>query len=135
MIYDNFASDLVSGVISPSRDTFFLMLVHSYIFNAAHSRRSDVQRFETSASGYVKGGQPTATSHSKAGARTTILFSDVKWDISGQMTATGAVVYKANGGLPSGDELVCFLDFGKDVTCTDSTFTAHFASGLGIETR
>lgn len=135
MIYDSFASDLVSGNISPSRDTFYVLLVVGYSANSSHSRRKDVESYEVAASGYDKGGKPTLVSLSKAGSTTSLAFSDVRWDIAGSLTATGGVVYKANGGPSSDDELVTYLDFGKPVTCTDSTFTAHFTNGLGIGTK
>jgi hypothetical protein len=135
MIYDSFPSDLLGGDISPKRDQFAMLLVNGYHFDRSHSKRSDVDSTEPTSSGYAKGGKPTTVTPTKLGARTTLVFADVRWDISGQMTATGGVVYKKTGGPASEDPLVCYLDFGKAVTCTDSTFTAHFAKGLGFEAK
>lgn len=135
MIYDSFPSDLLSGEISPKHDKFQMLLVNGYRFDRSHSKRSHVEALEPVAEGYARGGKPTAVSPNKVGARTTLTFTDVRWDIQGQLTATGGVVYKVNGGLSAEDPLVCYLDFSKSVTCTDSTFTAHFAKGLGFEAK
>ena len=124
MIYDTFSSDLVSGTIAPKRDTFKVLLVHGYAFAATHAF-ADVAAHEVSAPGYTKGGLVTAASVKKVGSVTTIVFTDVRWDIEGSLAASGAVVYTDAG-------LVTYLDFGKTVTCTDSTFTCHFANGIGI---
>ena len=125
MLYDSFASDLASGNIAPSRDTFKVLLVKDYVFNASHAKVADVASGEVAASGYTKGGKVSAVTVKKVGSVTTLEFSDVRWDISDSMAATGSVVYTDAG-------LVMYLDFGKVVSCTDSTFTCHFARGLGI---
>jgi hypothetical protein len=134
MIYDSFAPELVSGDISPSTDTFFLLLVSGYTFDPKHSRRSHVEESEVTASGYTKGGKTCPVVVKKIGGSVSLEFQAVRWDISGGLSARGAVVYKSRGGASSADELVTYLDFGKLVTCTDSTFTAHFQNALGILT-
>lgn len=135
MIYDSFASDLTTGNIAPVRDAFYVMLVKDYTFSSSHATRKDVEASEVTAGGYSEGGKTTMAVVKKVGGDTTIVFSDVQWDIVNTLTATGGVVYKHSGGPSSEDPLVTFLDFGKAVSCTDSTFTCHFASGLGISAR
>ena len=73
LIFRNFPADLLSGRISPAVDTFHVLLVRGYAPDAAHTRRSDVERLEVQATGYDKGGKPTPcstrTAFDRAGSR------------------------------------------------------------------
>ena len=47
------------------------------------------------------------------------------------ITARGAVLYKARGGVSSADELIAYLDFGADITSTAGNFNIAFdANGI-----
>lgn len=125
MIYDSFRADLLKGILHGG-DPFYCMLVDGYSPDPKHSRRSDVNAHEITASGYDSGGK--AVSLTPVGAR--IAIEDVRW--TGSLAARGAVIYKSHGGPPSYDELVGYLDFGKLVSSTDSTFTVHFQDGIPL---
>jgi hypothetical protein len=130
MIYDSFKADLVMGEVSP-RDALYVMLVRGYKPVASHSKRSDVVAFEVKADGYTAGGKACDCSV-QAGPPVKISIAPVQWRVTGMLSAEGAVVYKARGGPAADDNLIGFLDFGKLVTCTDSSFTAHFQDGIVI---
>ena len=107
-------SGLANGTINLSTDTFYLAL---YTNEATLSQTTTAYTTtgEVVASGYTAGGEVvTATVSSaptSAGSIVYVSFSSPSW--SGQITARGALIYKAgdNGA-------VCVLDFGNDKTST-----------------
>lgn len=133
LIYDSFMSDLVAGNVIPGTDTFYVMLVTSAYTpsKAADTTRANVTN-EVSATGYTSGGAASACTLSlNTSANTeTLTFADVVWTITGSMTARAGVIYKRRGGAASADNLVAYVDFGSDATCSNSTFTFHMTSGL-----
>jgi hypothetical protein len=131
VIYASFPADVVAGRIAPASDVFHLLLVNGYTPDAAHSRRLDVQSFEPVAPGYDKGGKPVGCSVRTTDNKIAVVFADTQWTVAGRLTATGAVVYHARGSAAE-DELVCFVDFGKEVSASDSSFAVHFASGIAV---
>jgi hypothetical protein len=133
LIYDSYMSDLVSGAITPSSNTFYVMLVTSaYTPNkSTNTRRSNVTN-EVVATGYTSGGAVGVQTLALDTVlnKQTISFADVIWTITGSLTARAGVIYRSLGGLASADPLVAYVDFGADVTCSNSTFTFHMTSGL-----
>jgi len=73
-----------------------------------HDFRSDVTN-EVTGTGYSAGGQALAS--------VTVTY----------------VVYRARGGASSADELLCYVDFGTDVSSTGGPFTIAWHSN-GIVT-
>ena len=134
LIYDSFSDDLSKGNIVPSTDSYKCMLVTStYTPNkGTHAKRSDVTN-EVTGTGYSAGG--TAVTCTVASDTTnhweTLTFSNPSW-ASSTITARAAVIYKSRGGLASADNLVCYVDFGSDVTSTNGTFSVTFSSALKI---
>jgi hypothetical protein len=100
---------LVSSAYSPNKDT--------------HDKRDDVTN-EVSGTGYTAGGVTSACTVTKdtANDRVTLSFAAVNW-ASSTITARAAVIYKSRGGLASADELVCYVDFGADVSSSSATFS------------
>jgi len=133
LIYDSYMSDLVSGAITPSSNTFYVMLVTSaYTPNkSTNTRRSNVTN-EVVATGYTSGGAVGVQTLALDTVlnKQTISFADVIWTITGSLTARASVIYRSLGGLASADPLVAYVDFEADVTCSNSTFTFHMISGL-----
>ena len=111
-------SGLADGTINLSTDTFYLAL---YTNDATLDQTTSAYTTagEVTDSGYTAGGQVvTATVSSQptsSGSITYVSFSSPSW--SGQITARGALIYKAgdNGA-------VCVLDFGNTKT-SNSSFT------------
>lgn len=135
LIYDSFSDDVSKGNIVGSTDTFKAMLVTStYTPNkGTHAKRSDVTN-EVTGTGYSSGG--TAVTNTVASDTTnhkeTWTFSNPSW-ASSTITAHAAVIYKSRGGLASADNLVCYVDFGADVSSTAGTFSVTFSTPLTVQ--
>lgn len=125
LIYNSCIDDMAKGAIDFDTDTFKAMLVTStYTANKdTHDKRDDVTN-EVSGTGYTAGGATTAVTVTKdtANDKVTISFGAVSW-ATATITARAAVIYKSRGGASSADELVCYVDFGGDVTATGATFS------------
>lgn len=133
-IYNSFKYDNATGAIDLNTDTFKIMLVTSaYTPNIdTHTKRSDITN-EVSGTGYSAGGATLASvtvTNDTTNDRTVLDAADATWS-SSTITARGGVIYKSRGGASSADELVCYLDFGADITSTAGTFTVAFnATGI-----
>jgi hypothetical protein len=125
LIYNSFVDDMARGAIDLDTDTFKVLLVTSaYSPNKdTHDKRDDVTN-EVSGTGYTAGGVTSACTVTKdtANDRVTLSFAAVNWATS-TITARAAVIYKSRGGASSADELVCYVDFGGDVSSSSATFS------------
>ena len=125
LIYNSAVDDMARGAIDFDTDTFKVMLVtSSYTPNKdTHDKRDDVTN-EVSGTGYTAGGVTSACTVTKdtANDRVTLSFAAVNW-ASSTITARAAVIYKSRGGASSADELVCYVDFGADVSSSSATFS------------
>lgn len=125
LIYNSCIDDMAKGAIDFDTDTFKAMLVTStYAANKdTHTKRSDVTN-EVTGTGYTTGGATSTVTVTKdtANDKVTISLGAVSW-ATATITARGAVLYKSRGGASSADELVCYVDFGGDVTATGATFS------------
>jgi hypothetical protein len=125
LIYNSAVDDMARGAIDFDTDTFKVMLVTSiYTPNKdTHDKRDDVTN-EVSGTGYTAGGVTSACTVTKdtANDRVTLSFAAVNWATS-TITARAAVIYKSRGGAASSDELVCYVDFGGDVSSSSATFS------------
>ena len=125
LIYNSAIDDMAKGAIDFDTDTFKTMLVTStYSPNKdTHDKRDDVTN-EVSGTGYSAGGSTSACVVTKdtANDKVTISFAATSWSTA-TITARAAVIYKSRGGASSADELVCYVDFGADVSSSAATFT------------
>lgn len=134
VIYNSAKRDLINGSIDLDTDTIKGMLVTStYSPNIdTHTKRSDITN-EVSGTGYTAGGAALTTKTVTAdntNDRAAFDADDLSWS-SSTITARGLVLYKSRGGASSADELICYIDFGSDITSTASTFSIVFnASGI-----
>jgi hypothetical protein len=135
IVYNSALEDLARGAIDFDTDTFFAMLVTStYVANKdTHLKRSDVTN-EVTGTGYTAGGTAVTVTVTKdlPNDRLDISFSNPSWANS-TLTARGVVVYKRRGGAATADELVCYGDFGANVSSTNGTFTVNFTSPLRFQ--
>lgn len=135
IVYNSALEDLARGAIDFDTDTFFAMLVTStYVANKdTHLKRSDVTN-EVTGTGYTAGGTAVTATVTKdlPNDRLDIAFSNPSWPNS-TLTARGVVVYKRRGGAATADELVCYGDFGANVSSTNGTFTVDFTSPLRFQ--
>ena len=125
LIYNSAIDEMARGDIDFDTDTFKAMLVtSSYTPNKdTHDFRDDVTN-EVSGTGYTAGGVASAVTVTKdtANDKVTIQLGAVSW-ASSTITARGCVYYKSRGGASSADELVCYADFGSDVSSSGGTFS------------
>jgi hypothetical protein len=125
LIYNSAPDEMARGDIDFDTDTFKAMLVtSSYTPNKdTHEFRDDVTN-EVSGTGYTAGGVASAVTVTKdtANDKVTIQLGAVSW-ASSTITARGCVYYKSRGGASSADELVCYADFGSDVSSSGGTFS------------
>lgn len=134
VLYNSFKRDIMNGSIDLDTDTLKIMLVTStYSPNIdTHTKRSDITN-EVSGTGYTAGGATLANKTVTADNTDdegVFDADDVVWTTA-TITARGAVIYKSRGGASSADELICYIDFGSDVTSTAGDFTISFnAEGI-----
>lgn len=134
LVYSAFKNRAAGGAtqIDLDTDTIKIMLVtSSYTASAAHDFRDDITANEVSGTGYTAGGASLANKTISASGNNYVFDADDATWTTATITARGAVLYKSLGGASSADPLICFLDFGSDVTSTSATFTVQFnASGI-----
>ena len=125
LIYNSCLDDLARGAIDFDTDTFKTLLVTSSYTpdKDTHLKRSSVTN-EVTGTGYTAGGVTSACTVTKntTNDRITLSFAAASWATS-TITARGAVIYKSRGGASSADELVCYVDFGGDVSSTGGTYS------------
>jgi hypothetical protein len=125
LIYNSFVDDMARGAIDLDTDTFKVLLVSSaYSPNKDTDLKRSAVTNEVSGTGYTAGGVTSACTVTKdtANDRVTLSFAAVNW-ASSTITARAAVIYKSRGGTSSADELVCYVDFGADVSSSSATFS------------
>lgn len=125
VLFNSFKRDIQNGAIDLDTDTIKVMLVTStYTPDIdAHTKRSDITN-EVSGTGYTAGGAALANKAVTADNTNNVGkfdADDTSWSTA-TITARGAVLYKSRGGASSADELICYVDFGSDITSTASTF-------------
>lgn len=125
LIYNSAPDKMARGDIDFDTNTFKAMLVTSaYTPNKnSHDFRDDVTN-EVFGTGYTAGGATSTVTVTKntANDQVTIQFGAVSW-ASSTITARGCVYYKSRGGSSSSDELICYADFGSDVSSSGGTFS------------
>lgn len=135
LVYNSALDDLAKGNIDFNSDTFKVMLMKSqYIPNKdTHSKRSDLTN-EATGTNYVSGGKPTNVTITKdlTNDRLDIYIDRVYWEHS-TISASGAVIYKARGGLASADELVAYVDFNNTINSINQKFTVEITSPLRFQ--
>lgn len=133
-VYGRAAELLLEGSHDLDGATYNVMLTTSaYTPDVdTHDFRSDVTN-EVTGTGYSAGGQALGTvtvTYDSANNRAVFDAADAVW-ASSTITARYAVIYRARGGASSADELLCYVDFGADVSSTGGAFTiAWHANGI-----
>lgn len=124
--------------IDTSADTFKIMLcTSSYTPNQdTHQFKSDVTN-EVTGTGYTAGGATLANfAATYDGASNTVKIDadDASWS-SSTITARYAVIYDSTPGTDATRPLLCYIDFGADVSTTAGTLSITFnASGIATVT-
>lgn len=135
LVYNSFYYDSFTGAINCASDTFKCMLVtSSYTPSKAHDRRNDITN-EVTGTGYTSGGNSatcTVAAVDNTNNDVEISFSITSWTTA-TITARGAVIYKSRGGALSADELVCFIDFGADISSSAGTFAVTMNDPIKVQ--
>ena len=134
LTYTSFYYDTCTGAIDLDTDTFKMLLVtSSYTAAKTHDRRNDITN-EVSGTGYTAGGNAVTVTvaQDNTNSRVTVDFTVTSWT-SSTITARGGVIYKSRGGASSADELVCYLDFGADVSSSAGTFAVLVADPMVLQ--
>lgn len=117
-IFTSFWLDLFRQRIALETDTIKVMLTTGYVADKdAHARRSDVQAFEISGTGYTAGGQVAGVTITEQSDNVDATIAGVTW-AAATISATGAVFYKSRGGDAAADELILTIEFDVPVTST-----------------
>lgn len=121
--YASCVEDALAGRISFDGDKFGVMLVGAgyKADRLLHSKRSSVAPHEIKGEGYVAGGAEVKVALQRQGALVSVALGAAQWK-EASISARGAVYFKRRGGEVSNDELVAFIDFGRDVASTDAPF-------------
>jgi hypothetical protein len=125
LIYNSAIDDMARGAIDFDTDTFKAMLVTStYTPNKDTDLKRSAVTNEVTGTGYTAGGVASVCTVTKdtANDKVTLSFAAVSWATS-TITARALVIYKSRGGASSADELVCYVDFGSNVSSTGGTFS------------
>ena len=125
LIYNSAIDDMARGAIDADTDSFKAMLVTSaYTPNKDTDLKRSAVTNEVSGTGYTAGGVASVCTVTKdtANDKVTLSFAAVSW-ASSTITARALVIYKSRGGASSSDELVCYVDFGSNVSSTGGTFS------------
>lgn len=101
-----------------------------------HDYFSDITN-EVTGTGYTAGGATLGTpAVSYTGATNVFAFdgADVSWP-SSTLTARFAIVYDSTPGTAATNPLICYVDFGADVSTTAGTFQITWdAAGIATVT-
>lgn len=130
--------NVVTGAIDLDTDSFKMLLVTSELVEAdkdAFDFRDDITNEVANGNGYTTGGNAcTLTVAAADGTNNDIevTCAAVSWS-SATITARGAVIYKSRGGASSADEVLCYIDFGGNVSSTNGTFTVTPTGSLKFQ--
>lgn len=135
LIYNSFKRDIANGSIDLDTDTIGVLLVTAAYTpdQDLHTKRSDVTGEVAAGGGYTAGGRDLANKTvtvDNTNNRAIFDADDLVW-ATATITARGAVLFKRRGGAASADELVCYIDFGSDISSTAADWTLAFNS-VGI---
>lgn len=136
LVYNSFMRDIATGQVDCDTDTFKMMLVtSSYAASKSHAKRSDITNEVAAGGGYTAGGNACALTvgTTNNGANSVdINFTVTNWT-NATITARGGVIYKSrNPAVPSGDELVGYVDFLSNITSTNGTFAVTVSTPLSL---
>jgi hypothetical protein len=104
-----------------------LLVTSKYKPSAKHKTREDITH-EAQGTGYTSGGSVLTEVAVKLVDESTVLTaSPAIWE-KATMTVRGAVVYYSSGGGAKYDGLICYCDFGSDMSSTNGAFTVNWSS-------
>lgn len=136
--YGLFFKSLFNKQVDIDTDVIKVMLCSSaYVPDQdSHQYKSSVTS-EISGTGYTAGGNVLSSvtvAYNTAANKLTIDAADVSWP-SSTFTARYAVVYDSSPGGDNINPLICWIDFGEDITVTAGVFSISWdAAGIASVT-
>jgi hypothetical protein len=133
-LYGAFFTALADKKIDLNSDTIKVALATSSYTpdQDTHDFFNDITN-EVTGTGYTAGGATLGTpTFTYTGASNVFKFDgdDVSWS-SSTITARYAIVYDSTPGTSATNPLICYVDFGADVSTTAGTFTITWdAAGI-----
>jgi hypothetical protein len=136
-VYGNALLNLSKKVINLSTDALWIELLTSTYTpaQATHQYESDLTLAsnEVVGTGYTAGGQQlTSVTVAQSSDVLTLSAANPSW-ASSTITARYAVVVDKTPGTAATNPLICYIDFGANVSSTAAAFTITW-SGSGIMT-
>jgi hypothetical protein len=130
--YGSFFTKLANKEIDLDTDVIKIMLTTSAYtpLQDTHDYKDDVTN-EITGTGYTATGATLGTKTSVyTGGTNTWAFdaADAVWTTS-TFTARYAVIYDSTPATDATRPLICYIDFGADVSVSAGTFTVTFAAG------
>jgi hypothetical protein len=125
-IYNSFKTDLMNGVLNLSSDTIKAALMGSgFVFNASHTKWSDVSEYEVSGENYISEGCVLqGKTITNVGQTAVFDASNTLWHA---ITITAhAVVLVDTTAIDS--PLICAFDFGTNQAVVNSNFSIRWAT-------
>lgn len=137
-LYGKFLSSLANKEVDLDTDTLKVMLCTSTYTpdQDTHQYKSSVTN-EVAGTGYTAGGATLGSvtvAYSGASNTLTLDAADSSWPTS-TITARYAVVYDSTPATDATRPLICYVDFGADVSTTAGTFSIVWdANGIATFT-
>lgn len=134
--FTNFIVDLGSNNINFTTHTLKVMLVNGYVYNTAHTQKSNITGELSTANGYTAGGLAltgVTFAYDALTGKTKLDANDAVWTAAGGDIGpvTGAVIYDDTA---TNDKLIAYLDFDTPQTAGDGTSFLITFSANGIIT-
>jgi hypothetical protein len=142
-IYNNALLEMAQGTLNfptTTTPTYKVMLIGaspSYTFSKTHVTIANVKAAgatEVSGTGYVAGGSlipsPGIATALNANA-VEVSITDVVWG-SSTITARGAILYAPTGNDATA-KVIAYVDFGANVSSSNSAFTIDFQTPLKLQ--
>lgn len=121
-LYSSAFKSLGNKQIDLDTDALKVMLVtHDYTPDVTHQYKSSVTP-EASGTNYTAGGVALANPTVTVTGNVFKFDADDVTITNSTITARYAVIYSTAGGSDAADPLICYVDFGSDVSTTAGTF-------------
>lgn len=135
-LYGKFLSSLGNKEVDLDSDTLKVMLcTSSYTPDQDADQYKSAVTNEITGTGYTAGGATLGSvtvTYTGASNKYVLDAADTSWSTS-TLTARYAVVYDSSPGSDATRPLICYVDFGADVSTTAGTFQITWAAGGIVE--
>ncbi len=124
----NLMKKLVSDMSAAGSDIRVGLVTSTYTFNQeTHNDYADITNEVANGNGYTTTGEALTVKAVTEATRVTTFDAsvDTAWAAS-TITARGAFIYDYETAVAATSPLICFIDFGADVSTTNGTLTLAY---------